>query len=291
MKKAIKKMHRCFSFINQNAIFYVVSTPIGNLKEFSIRQQEVLNSSDYIASEDTRTTGLLLSKFNISKPMIACHEHNEQEAADKIISLLKEGKTISLTSDAGYPGISDPGEKVISKVVDAGYPVSVINGSNAFIPALIGSSLSTEHFYFHGFLPSKRSDRLKELDKLKEYPMTMIFYESPHRIIDTLKDMYEIFKERKACIAREITKMHEEYIRGNLSEFINIEPSSLIGEMVIIINGNTEKEKTINENELIDIIKKRLNDNNISRKDLAQELADIYSLKKNYVYKIINSIK
>lgn len=284
-------MHRCFSFINQNAIFYVVSTPIGNLKEFSIRQQEVLNSSDYIASEDTRTTGLLLSKFNISKPMIACHEHNEQEAADKIISLLKEGKTISLTSDAGYPGISDPGEKVISKVVDAGYPVSVINGSNAFIPALIGSSLSTEHFYFHGFLPSKRSDRLKELDKLKEYPMTMIFYESPHRIIDTLKDMYEIFKERKACIAREITKMHEEYIRGNLSEFINIEPSSLIGEMVIIINGNTEKEKTINENELIDIIKKRLNDNNISRKDLAQELADIYSLKKNYVYKIINSIK
>lgn len=284
-------MNRCFSFINQNAIFYIVSTPIGNLKEFSIRQQEVLNSSDYIASEDTRTTGLLLSKFNISKPMISCHEHNEQEAADKIINLLKEGKTVSLTSDAGYPGISDPGDKVVSRVIDAGYPVSVINGSNAFIPALIGSSLSTEHFYFHGFLPSKRSDRLKELEKLKEYPMTMIFYESPHRIIDTLKDMYAIFKDRKACIAREITKMHEEYIRGNLSEFINIEPSSLIGEMVIIINGNDEKERIINENELIDIIKKRLNDNNISRKDLAQELADIYSLKKNYVYKIINSIK
>ncbi len=283
-------MNRIFSFKNQKGILYVVSTPIGNLKEFSPRQEEVLSSSDYVASEDTRTTGLLLSKFGISKPMISCHEHNEASAAEKIIEHLQDGKIVSLTSDAGYPGISDPGEKVISKVIEAGFPVSIINGSNAFIPALIGSSLPTNHFYFHGFLPSKHSDRVKELDKIKNYPMTIIFYESPHRIIESLTDMYEVLGNRKASIAREITKLHEEYIRGNLEELITLDKDSLIGEMVVVIEGKKEVVENISEEELIKVIKKRLAKNDISKKDLASELADVYSLKKKDVYNLINKL-
>ena len=283
-------MNRCFSFINQKGILYVVSTPIGNLKEFSPRQEEVLSSSDYIASEDTRTTGLLLSKFNISKPMISCHEHNEVSASKKIIELLKEGKIISLTSDAGYPGISDPGEKVISYVIEAGFPVSIINGSNAFIPALIGSSLPVDHFYFHGFLPSKHNERIKELGKIKNYPMTLIIYESPHRIIDSLKDMYEVLGNRKASIARELTKLHEEYIRGTLEELISLDKESLIGEMGVVIEGKKEIVESITEEELIKIIKNRLSKKDISKKDLASELADIYSLKKKDVYNLINKL-
>ena len=279
-------MNRTFSFIDNKAILYVVATPIGNLKEFSPRQEEILSLSDYIASEDTRTTKNLLSKFNISKPMIPCHEHNEVEASNKIISLLKEGKTVSLTSDAGYPGISDPGEKLIKRVIEERIPVSIINGSSAFVPALIGSGLSTNHFYFHGFLPSKKGERRKELTSIKDYPMTMIFYESPHRIIETLNDMYEILGDRNVSLAREITKMYEEYIRGTLKEFTTLNKDSLLGEMVIVIEGKKETT-TLNEEELIKIIKTRLSKNDISKKDLAKEIADIYSLKKNDVYKLI----
>ena len=283
-------MNRMFSFIDTKGILYVVSTPIGNLKEFSSRQEEVLSSSDYIASEDTRTTGLLLSKFGISKPMISCHEHNENEASERIISLLKEGKTISLTSDAGYPGISDPGQKVVAKVIEYGFPVSIVNGSNAFIPALIGSGLNTDHFYFHGFLPSKHGERINELNKIKNYPMTIIFYESPHRIIESLKDILEVFGNRNASIAREITKLHEEYIRGQLNELVTLNKDTLLGEMVIVVEGKKEEEITITEEELIKIIKSRLKQNDISKKDLANELADIYNLKKKEVYNLINKI-
>ena len=283
-------MNRMFSFIDTKGILYIVSTPIGNLKEFSSRQEEILSSSDYIASEDTRTTGLLLSKFGISKPMISCHEHNENEASKRIISLLKEGKTISLTSDAGYPGISDPGQKVVAKVIEYGFPVSIVNGSNAFIPALIGSGLNTDHFYFHGFLPSKHSERINELNKIKNYPMTIIFYESPHRIIESLKDILEVFGNRNASIAREITKLHEEYIRGQLNELVTLNKDTLPGEMVIVVEGKKEEEIAITEEELIKIIKTRLKQNDISKKDLANELADIYNLKKKEVYNLINKI-
>ncbi len=283
-------MNRIFSYSKSNGILYVVSTPIGNLKEISTRQEEVLKNCDFVASEDTRTTGLLLSKLNISKPMIACHEHNEQLAANKIIPLLKEGKIICLTSDAGYPGISDPGEKLIKRVIEENIPVSVINGSCAFLPALIASGLNTDHFYFHGFLPSKKSERINELKELINYNMTLIFYESPHRIVDTINDMYEVLGNRKASIAREITKIHEEYIRGTLEEFTKLDQDSLIGEMVIIIDGKANKDNKITIDELKTIIKKRLKQNDISKKDLANELSNIYNFKKNEVYNLIIKI-
>lgn len=278
-------MQRIYSFQNTDAILYVVSTPIGNLKELSPRALETLNLVDYIASEDTRTTGTLLHEFGISKPMISCHEHNEAEASKKIVELLQNGYKIALTSDAGYPGISDPGAKLIKHVIDNNLPVSVVNGSSAFLPALIASGLNTDHFYFHGFLKPKSSERKKELEKLKNYNMTMIFYESPHRIIDTLKDMYQVLSNRKITLAREITKMYEEYIRGDLKELIDLDVNTLKGEMVLILEGN-QNDTIIDEKEMISIIRTRLKEN-ISKKDLSRELADIYNWKKNDVYQLI----
>lgn len=277
-------MKRIKSFEQNDAILFVVATPIGNLKEFSPRAIETLNSVDYVASEDTRTTSSLLLQFNIHKPSISYHEHNEQEASEKIIKLLKEGHSIALTSDAGYPGISDPGSILIKKCIENDIAVSIINGSNAFIPALIGSGLDTSHFYFNGFLASKQSTRKRELEELKSRKETIIFYESPHRIKDTLSDMYEILGNRSVSIAREITKLHEEYIRGTLKELSELDPSTLKGEMVIIVEGNKEI-KVLTEDDiktlLLDEIKK-----GASIKDAVKEISSSYSLKKNIVYEI-----
>lgn len=281
-------MQRIKSFEN-GAILYVVATPIGNLKELTPRAIEVLNSVDYVASEDTRTTALLLSKFNISKPSIACHEHNEQEASARIISLLQEGKNIALTSDAGYPGISDPGAILIKHCIEHDIPVSVINGANAFIPALVGSGIDTSHFYFHGFLNSKKSTRRRELEENKARKETMIFYESPHRIDETLIDMYEILGDRECSIAREITKLHEEYIRGKLSELIKIDSSTLKGEMVVIIEGNKEI-KMLTEEDIKHLLEEEIKAGK-SIKDAIKEVSITYSLKKNIVYDIATSLK
>ena len=281
-------MQRIKSF-EHNAILYVVATPIGNLKELTPRAQEILSSVDYIASEDTRTTFSLLKQFNISKPSISCHEHNEQEASEKIVSLLKEGKSIALTSDAGYPGISDPGAILIKHCIENDIAVSIINGANAFIPALVGSGLDTTHFYFHGFLNSKKSTRRRELEENKGRKETMIFYESPHRIQETLIDMFETLGNREVSIAREITKLHEEYIRGKLKELIEIDSSTLKGEMVIVVEGNKEV-KVLTEDDIKGLLEEELNQGK-TLKDAIKEVSKAYSLKKNLVYDIATSLK
>ena len=281
-------MQRIKSF-EHNAILYVVATPIGNLKELTPRAQEILSSVDYIASEDTRTTFSLLKQFNISKPSISCHEHNEQEASVKIVSLLKEGKSIALTSDAGYPGISDPGAILIKHCIENDISVSIINGANAFIPALVGSGLDKTHFYFHGFLNSKKSTRRRELEENKGRKETMIFYESPHRIQETLIDMYETLGNREVSIAREITKLHEEYIRGKLKELIEIDSSTLKGEMVIVVEGNKEV-KVLTEDDIKGLLEEELNQGK-TLKDAIKEVSKAYSLKKNLVYDIATSLK
>ena len=272
-----------------NAILYVVSTPIGNVKELSPRAIEVLNQVDLICSEDTRTTSTLLNNFNISKPYISYHMHNEQEASEKIINLLLEGKKIALTSDAGYPGISDPGSILIKHCIEHDIAVSIINGANAFIPALIGSGLDTTHFYFHGFLKSKESERKKEIEELKNKKETMIFYESPHRIQETLHNLYQILGNRKVSLAREITKIHEEYIRGSLEEFETFPFDSIKGDMVIVLEGNKEI-KVLSEQEFIQLIKEEMEQGK-SLKDAVKNVSNNYSLKKNYVYQLATSIK
>lgn len=283
-------MQRIKSFEKKDApILYVVSTPIGNLQELSPRAKEVLSSVDYVASEDTRTTSSLLSHFSIHKPSIACHEHNEQEASQKIISLLKEGKKIALTSDAGYPGISDPGAILIKHCIEEDIIVTVINGSNAFLPALIASGIDTRHFYFNGFLSSKHTYRVKELEELRNRKETIIFYEAPHRIGDTLKDMYEVLGNRYISIAREITKLHEEYIRGYLEEFQDINEDTLRGEMVIIVEGNKEEKASLSNDDIISLLKKEIQ-NGLSKKDAIKKVCKDYSLKKNDVYDLANTL-
>lgn len=263
---------------------YIVATPIGNRKEMTPRALEILNMVDFVACEDTRHSGLLLSHFSIKKPLIACHEHNEAEASEKIIALITSGKTVAYMSDAGYPGISDPGERLIAKAIDQDIDVSVISGSNAMLLALIGSGLPTEHFYFHGFLPSKASARKVALNDLASREETLIFYESPHRIIDTLHDLLTTLGNRKAVIARELTKLHEEYIRGELTELVHLDAKTLLGEMVLIIEGNHQIE-TIDLTSLIPEINQLAKSK--SKKDIASELSEKYHLKKNDVYRFI----
>lgn len=269
---------------SQSAILYLVATPIGNLKEISERAKEVLSAVDFIASEDTRTTLKLLNLWQIKKPMISCHEHNESEAADKIVNLLKEGKSVAMTSDAGYPGISDPGSRLVKKAIENGLPISVINGANAFLPALLASGLDTDHFYFHGFLDAKKSARIKELEALRTYPMTIIFYESPHRILKTLEDILFVFGNRKGVLVREISKIHEEYIRGTLDELVTLSAGSLKGEMVLVIDGCKEI-KTSSEEEVNNLINDLINQG-LSIKDIAKQASQKLDISKNEAYRI-----
>lgn len=278
-------MNRSKYYGTSEPVLYIVATPIGNKKEFSLRAQETLKEVACIGCEDTRTSSLLFQDFQIHTPLIACHEHNENEASEKLLRLMREGNSIAYVSDAGYPGISDPGHRLILKAIDEGFHVVTIGGSTAFLPALIGSGLETEHFYFHGFLKSKPSQRKKELEKLKDKEETLIFYESPHRILDTLEDMYRILGNRKACIAREITKIHEEFIRGTLEEFITIPLETLKGEMVVVIEGATEVEDTIDEGKIIYQIKAFMEQGE-TPKSAIQLTAQLYKLPKNDVYSI-----
>ena len=271
------------SFQGNEPLLYLVATPIGNLQEWSPRAIEIIKEMDFIAAEDTRNSGLLLSHFGIKKPFISCHEHNEASASDKIIALLKEGKKVAYLSDAGYPIVSDPGSKLAKRCREEGIKLSVVNGPNAAIHALVGSGLSSEHFYFHGFLPSKPTERKKELESLKEYPFTIIFYESPHRIIETLKDISSILGEdRPACIGRELSKAHEEFIRGSLGELTTLDPESLIGEMVIVVEGKEKKEETIDDEKLIQLLQEHLKTS--PSKTAIKEVAELTGVPKNRIY-------
>ena len=276
-------MKRIKSF-EHSSICYLVATPIGNLNDLSKRALDILSNVDFIACEDTRNTSSLLSHFGINKPLISYHEHNEQMCSEKLISLLKDNKSIAIVSDAGYPGISDPGAILVNHCIENDIPVSVIPGANAFLPALIGSGLDTTHFYFNGFLPSKPSARRKELEKLKDLECTLIFYESPHRIKESLLDMYEILSNRNACIVREITKLHEEYIHGTLQELSTIDESTLRGEMVIIIEKNNEF-KIIDDQDLITLLNNEIN-SGLSLKDASKKVSEKTGVKKNYLYQL-----
>lgn len=231
-------------------MIYLVSTPIGNLNEVNKRAVEILNSADLIAAEDTRNSMNLLNALGIKKPMFSCHEHNEREASITLVNKVKGGKTIAYVSDAGYPGISDPGKILVEEAIKSDIPVSVVNGSCAFITGLVASGLDTTHFYFHGFLPSKDADAKKELDSLKGKQETLIFYESPHRILRTLQLLNKTLGNRQACIARELTKLNEEYIRGTLDELVTIDEATLKGEMVIVVEGNKQTNE-LNDEEIL----------------------------------------
>jgi len=277
-------MKRNKSFEGNEPILYLVSTPIGNLEEFNPRAIHVLNEMDVVAAEDTRNSKFLLDRFNIKREMFSLREHNENEASMHIIKLLNQGKKVAYVSDAGYPGISDPGQLLVKNVLNEGMKVSVINGSCAFINALVASGLSTKHFYFHGFLPAKESEAKEELEALKDKNETLIFYESPHRIIKSMCTMYDVLGDREATIGRELTKLNEEFIRGKLSELIKIDESTLKGEMVVVIEGKEKEE--IDDKELIEKIN-YLKEKGLSNKDAISTISDFYKINKNYLKKLI----
>lgn len=222
---------------------YIVPTPIGNMEDITIRAINILKDSDVIFSEDTRETGILLKYYDISgAKLISSHKFNENNNLEKVIEFLQEGKKVSLVSDRGTPGISDPGYSLIREVINKGFNVVCLPGATAFVPAMVMSGFSTDRFLFYGFLNSKSSKQKKELESLKNITFPIIFYESPHRLIDTLNNIKEIFGNRKITIAREISKKFEEIIRGNIEEVIT-ELSDIKGEIVIITEGNRLKEE------------------------------------------------
>lgn len=229
---------------------YLIPTPIGNLDDISIRCLNTLKEVDVIFSEDTRVTSLLLSHFEISKKLVSSHSYNEDVTSNKLIDYLKEGKNVGLVSDRGTPVISDPGYKLAKAAIDNNFNVVALPGTTAFVPALIASGLNPQPFLFFGFLSNKSSKRKKELEDLKNYPYTLIFYEAPHRLLETLDDMYGVLGNRKICISREISKKFEEIYRDTL-ENIREQVKDAKGEFVIVIDGNYE-EKTYDNLSIIE---------------------------------------
>jgi 16S rRNA (cytidine1402-2'-O)-methyltransferase len=216
-------------------VLFVVATPIGNLSDISPRAFEALRQADRIACEDTRRTLKLLSRFGISIPLTSYHDFNEQEKAIALVAEIESGKNVALVSDAGTPAISDPGYRLVRLCRERGITVTSIPGPNAAITALAASGLPSDEFFFAGFLPSKKTPRRKKLETLSAMTCTLIFYEAPHRITAALEDIQEVFGDREACLGRELTKVHEEYLFGKLSDVRGRVKE--LGEFVIVVAG------------------------------------------------------
>ena len=282
-------MKRNKSFDKSTPLLYLVATPIGNLGEMSKRALDTLNEMDLIAAEDTRNTFMLLSHYGIKKELFSLREHNETTASKHIIGLIKQGKKVAYVSDAGYPGISDPGYLLVKEAIQNDIAVSTISGSSAFINALVASGLPTDHFYFYGFLSKKGNEARQALEALKDREETLIFYESPHHIKETILLMSDIFQDREAVIARELTKLNEEYIRGSLLELKNLDFSTLKGEMVILIHGLEKSNDDISD----EVIIKRLQfciSKGATKKAAIEIVCDELKLHKNRVYKLAQNL-
>ncbi|MEF2690562.1 MAG: 16S rRNA (cytidine(1402)-2'-O)-methyltransferase [Bacilli bacterium] len=261
---------------------YLVPTPIGNLDDFTFRGVEILKKVDVIFSEDTRVTLNLLNHFNIKKHLVASHKFNEEKSSAKLLSYLNEGKNVALVTDRGTPLLSDPGNICVKKVVEMGYNVVSLPGATAAIPALTSSSIDSSRFLFYGFLNSKQSKRIKELELLKDVKYTIIFYEAPHRIIDTLNDMKQVFKNRYISISREISKKYEEIYRGTIEEVIK-ELNEPKGEFVIVVSGNDE-EVSYDDLSVQDHVDMYVRDG-YTLKDAIKKVAKDRNVAKNEIYR------
>ncbi|MDD2591941.1 MAG: 16S rRNA (cytidine(1402)-2'-O)-methyltransferase [Erysipelotrichaceae bacterium] len=235
-------MKRQKSFENELPTLYLVATPIGNLDEMTPRAIDILKMVDVIAVEDTRNTIKLLNHFDIKTKMIAHHQHNEKDSTKGLLQLLRDGLSIALVSDAGYPLVSDPGELLVKTITDEGFNVVPVSGSSPMLCALVASGLPVKPFTFIGFLDTQDKESKYQLECVKKLRHTLVFYEAPHRIMKTLNKMLTILGDRHVCLAREITKKHEEFLRGKISELLTInEP--LKGEIVIIVEGDNSENK------------------------------------------------
>ena len=267
-----------------NGTLYIVATPIGNLDDITLRALNTLKEADLILAEDTRHTLKLLNHYEISKPLISYHRHNEEIRQDKIIEKLLQGENIALVSDAGTPGICDPGEVIIKKCIEENINVVPIPGPCAMINALICSGIETKEFNFFGFLPINKKLRKNKLEEIKICTKTVILYEAPHKLKETLIDLSKILDNRKIVLARELTKIHEEFIRKDIDELINL-ADEIKGEIVIIIEGSKETEKTNDLNNLS--LEEHYNfykTQNLDKKEIIKKIAKDRNVNKNDIY-------
>lgn len=267
---------------------YICPTPIGNLEDMTYRTIRILNEVDLIAAEDTRHSIKLLNHFEISKPLTSYHEHNKDSKGGYLMNKLLEGENIALISDAGMPGISDPGEDIIKQAIEHNIDIEVLPGATASITALVGSGLETAKFAFEGFLDRDKKVRRNQLEELKEERRTIIFYESPHRLKDTLKDMLKVLGNRRIAVNREITKKYQEIIREDIETVINIfNEKEVKGEFVLIVEG-FKGEKTV-QNSYEDLTEREyvitLMENGMDKKDAIKTVCKDRKLKKDVVYK------
>jgi len=264
---------------------YIVATPIGNLEDITLRALRVLKEVDLIAAEDTRQTLKLLNHYEINKPLISYHRHNEETKSEILIEKLRNGENIALVSDAGTPGICDPGEEVIKKAIEDNIEVIPIPGACAMINALIASGISTKEFEFLGFLPLNKKLRRQKLKEIENSSKTIIIYEAPHKMKTTLGDLKEILKDRKIVLARELTKIHEEFIRKSIDELLS-EIDTIKGEMILIIEGNkidTEECKNFDEISLEDHYK-LYEEKGLNKKKIIKQIAKDRNVNKNEIY-------
>jgi len=277
---------------NSEGTLFIVATPVGNLEDITFRAVKTLKEVDLIAAEDTRHSKKLLLHYHIGTKLISCHEHNEADKTPGIINHLKNGLNIALISDAGTPTISDPGYKLITSAAQEGISIIPIPGCSAVIAGLSVSGLPTDSFLFLGFLPKKQQKQRQALEMIKTQTQTLIFYESPMRVKNLIAVILNIFGDRKACLAREITKLHEEYIRGNLSYILKkLEDKEAIkGECSLLVQGST-KEKIIDLKELEEIIMDRYTYGDLGTSGLAKQISKEFNISKKYVYDMILKIK
>ena len=264
-------------------MIYFAATPIGNLKDITLRVLETLKSADAVFCEDTRHTLKLLSAYDIKKPLYACHKFNESEAAEKIIALSREGKTVVVVSDAGMPVISDPGGVVVKKLKEAGEKFTVLPGACAFVTALALSSLPAEKFTFLGFLPDKAGQRKKLLEGYKDSEETLVFHLAPQDADAYIRDMYSVFGPRAACAVREITKLHEETVYFRLEDGLAGEKR---GEYVLIVEGKKEKENPLNALGVREHFK-HYTDSGLTKKEAIKAVSRDRGIAKNEVYQAV----
>ncbi len=269
---------------------YVIGTPIGNLGDITLRAIKTLEMVDVVLAEDTRQSLKLLNHLNIKKTLISYHRHNEEHKIMQVKELLDSGKNVGLVSDAGMPIISDPGEQLVKYLISNDYTIEIVPGVTAVITALVKSSFDTTRFSFEGFLSTNKKQRRKHLESLKEETRTTIFYEAPHKILQTLKDIHSILGEKNICLARELTKLHEEFIYDNVTNLISkIEENGIKGEIVLIIEGadlkqlEKQNEDEIKQRSSSELVKEFI-DEGIDKKEAIKKVAKLKGITKNEVY-------
>ena len=271
-------------------VLHIVATPIGNLEDVTLRALRVLKEADLIAAEDTRHTRILLSHYDIRTPLISYHEHNEKIQAPKLVERLLGGENIALVSDAGTPAIADPGYRLVVEAIRAGVQVNPLPGPSALAAVLSASGLPTDRFIFEGFLPAKKREREAKLQALRNEIRTLVFYEAPHRLKESLADMRRILGDRETVVAREVSKVHEEFLRGTIEELLRrLGDGEVKGELTVVVRGCGSRGQVPEEELTAEI--QRLTDSGAGMKEISEVLGERYQLAKREVYQLALRLK